>query len=60
MTCPKCRCPECRKVELNRVLNAARQRAVPRETDSADQQNAAVIRDNCEREQWRDTVEDRR
>lgn len=55
MTCPNCRCPECQRLELQAVLS----RHVPRETESPEQHNAAVIRDNREREQWRDTFEPR-
>lgn len=54
MTCPRCKCPECRRVELQAVLA----RHVSRETETpVEQRNAAVIMDNQAREQWRDTFE---
>lgn len=57
MTCPRCKCPECAKAELNAVLV----KHVSRETIPAvDEINAVVLRDNQAREQWRDTVEQAR
>lgn len=53
MTCPKCKCAECVRVELKAVLA----RRVARETKSPDVINARTLAFNREREQWRDTFE---
>lgn len=67
MTCPRCKCPECAKAELNAVLS---RRIVARETESygagpaiarlpiVEAANAQALRDIREREQWHDTVEE--
>lgn len=54
MTCPRCKCPECAKVELNAVLG----KIVSRETISPEQHNAAVLSNIEERSAWRDTFPD--
>jgi hypothetical protein len=54
MTCPRCKCEECRRVELQAVLA---RRIESRETIPVDQINARAIEAMREREGWCDTYE---
>jgi hypothetical protein len=53
MTCPNCKCQNCRTTELNAVLS----RRASRET-TVDEANAAAIQFASDQSAWRDTVEE--